>query len=188
MNNLKQDDKVIIHSYKHDGSMHRIWKNSTVIKETEDVLIIYNSRTKVIESSGRVWYSKEPAIVYFFKNQWFNIISMLRKEGIFYYCNISSPYLYDGEAVKYIDYDLDLKVFPDFSYKILDRNEFKYHSNLMEYPKELIKILEEELKTLISWVNNRKQPFIHEVVKKEYESYKIRNKINIKKVNKREGD
>src|SRR5690554_4874846 len=127
MKQLKPQQRVIIHSYKHDGSLHRVWKNSVVIKNTDDTLIVYNNKTKVIESSGRVWYSKEPAVVYFFKDQWFNIISMVREDGIYYYCNLSSPYLYDGEAVKYIDYDLDVKVYPNFSYKILDRNEYKYH-------------------------------------------------------------
>ena len=30
-----------------------------------------------------------------------------------YYCNMASPYYLDEEALKYIDYDLDVKVFTD---------------------------------------------------------------------------
>lgn len=171
-NNMKQLERgevVIIHSYKHNGHIHRVWKKSIVIKETDDLLIVYNDRTKVIESSGRRWYSREPAIVYFYKKRWFNIIAMLREDGIYFYCNLSSPYLYDGEAIKYIDYDLDLKVYPDFKYKILDRKEFKYHAQLMNYSKEIKSAVEDELDILVGWLKKRRDPFNHTEIFKQYE-------------------
>ena len=36
---------------------------------------------------------------------------MIRDNGISYYCNLASPFVLDKEALKYIDYDLDVKVF-----------------------------------------------------------------------------
>lgn len=38
---------------------------------------------------------------------------MIRDNGVSYYCNLASPYVMDEEALKYIDYDLDVKVFAD---------------------------------------------------------------------------
>ena len=38
---------------------------------------------------------------------------MIREEGVSYYCNLASPFVLDNEALKYIDYDLDVKVFKD---------------------------------------------------------------------------
>ena len=35
---------------------------------------------------------------------------MIRDNGISYYCNMASPYYLDKEALKYIDYDLDVKI------------------------------------------------------------------------------
>ena len=58
---------------------------------------------------------------------------MLRKDGVYFYCNLSSPFVYDQEAIKYIDYDLDVKVFPNSSYKVLDEDEYKRHTVEMEY-------------------------------------------------------
>ena len=58
------------------------------------------------------------------------IISMIRKTGVYYYCNLASPSLYDGEAIKNIDYDLDVKLYPDRSYQILDENEYAAHGAL----------------------------------------------------------
>ena len=50
---------------------------------------------------------------------------MLREEGVYYYCNLSSPFAYDSEALKYIDYDLDIKVYPDMTYTLLDEDEYE---------------------------------------------------------------
>lgn len=38
---------------------------------------------------------------------------MIRENGVSYYCNLASPFVLDNEALKYIDYDLDVKVFAD---------------------------------------------------------------------------
>lgn len=173
---LRPNKSVQIHSYKHDGSVHRVWKTSKVVEVNENYLITYNYRTKVIEASGRGWYTREPAICFFFPNKWYNIIAMLKKDGIHYYCNLSSPYLFDGEAIKYIDYDLDVKVFPNYRFNILDRNEYRYHAKLMEYPKEVKEIVKEELTVLITSIKKRENPFKHQNIFKIYENIK-ENKV-----------
>ena len=53
------------------------------------------------------------------------MITQLKKDGVYYYCNLASPALYDREAIKYIDYDLDIKVFPDDSLIHLDEDDKK---------------------------------------------------------------
>ena len=47
--------------------------------------------------------------------------------GIYYYCNLSSPFVCDEEALKYIDYDLDIKVYPNGKYHLLDEDEYEQH-------------------------------------------------------------
>ena len=61
--------------------------------------------------------------------------------------------------LKYIDYDLDLKVFPDMSYTLLDEDEYDQHKREMGYPEVIDKILEEMLNKLISWIKQRRGPF-----------------------------
>jgi protein associated with RNAse G/E len=112
------NNKVILHSYKHDGTLHRVWKNETILDETNEYIIIANKRTRVVESTGRFWYTREPSVAIFFKNHWFNVIGIIKKTGLCFYCNLSSPILQDDEALKYIDYDLDVKVNEDFTYNI----------------------------------------------------------------------
>lgn len=163
--------KILIHCYKHDGSIHRCWSKGFVLDETNEHIISINNRTLVTEADGRMWYTREPAICYFPKDKWFNVICMIRKTGVYYYCNIASPTLYDGEALKYIDYDLDLKVFPDGNYRILDEEEYEQHARTMGYSKELDYILKKQLSILIELAKKQAGPFNPEFTKHWYHIY-----------------
>ena len=174
---LKKNSIVKIHSYKHDKKIHRVWNNVTVLDFNDEVLIVGNYKARVVESNGRYWNTKEPAICFFYNNEWFNVIAMMKEDGIHYYCNISSPYVYDDEAIKYIDYDLDLRVDSKFNYRILDKDEYKYHAKIMEYPEKLKVVIESSLDKVIDMVKRRVGPFDLEVVMKYYNEYK---KVNSK--------
>ena len=178
MNKMEIGGKYVIHCYKHNGHIHKIWEEAVLLDIQENCLVFGNDRTKVIESDGRSWKTREPAIMYFFTDKWFNIIGQYKKDGIQFYCNIASPFLIDANAVKYIDYDLDLRVFPDGSFKVLDRGEYNYHKKQMHYSRELDSILRDELTNLIELVRNKKWPFVHIIccnlsMKFSYQSFSI---------------
>lgn len=162
---------VKIKSYKHNGSLHRVWDSSIILKGNEKVIIGANDKTIVTEGNGRSWITREPAICYFHAEHWFNIIGMLRNDGIHYYCNISSPFVFENNSIKYIDYDLDLKVFPDMTYNVLDEDEYEEHKIQMNYPKELDEILYRSIDQLIYMVHQRKGPFSPGYIDQWYERF-----------------
>ena len=171
MKNPKAGEVIEIQSYKHNGAIHRVWEETTVLKSTSSMLIGANDRVLVTENDGRTWFTREPAIAYFTANYWFNVICMLRNDGVHYYSNIGSPFVLDEGAVKYIDYDLDIKVFPDMTYKILDEDEFIEHKQLMNYPVVLERILYKQLGILEQWILQRKGPFAPDFTERWYEQY-----------------
>ena len=152
--NIKVGDKLQIHCYKHDGSLHRKWDEAVVL-----------------DSDGKIWKTREPAVMFFFKDRWFNIIGQLKDYGIYFYCNIATPVLIDNKIIKYIDYDLDLRVFPNGSFKILDRMEYKYHRKQMHYSNRLDFILKYELGNLIDMVRVREMPFDKDTINNYYRKY-----------------
>ena len=173
---LEVGRKYEIHSYKHDGKIHRAWDEAVLLEIHDDYLLFGNERTKVTESDGRTWRTKEPAVLYFFYKEWYNIIGQYKKNGVYYYCNMASPFIMEDNTIKYIDYDLDLRVFPDGSFKVLDRGEYKYHKALMNYPEKLDKILKSELTELIDTVRVKTGPFEPGIVEKKCNLYnKIKN-------------
>ncbi|MGF2145741.1 nucleoside tri-diphosphate phosphatase [Vagococcus fluvialis] len=167
----KEGEFITIQSYKHDGSLHRTWRDTMVLKTSECSIIGMNDHTLVTESDGRRWVTREPAILYFHTKYWFNIIAMIRDKGVSYYCNLASPYVLDEEALKYIDYDLDIKVFPDGEKRLLDVDEYEVHSKQMNYPDEIDFVLKENVKILVDWINNEKGPFSDEYIKVWHERY-----------------
>lgn len=167
----KEGDTIQIHSYKHNGLIHRVWDETTILKSSKNCIIGGNDRTVVTESDGRTWITREPAICYFHAKHWFNVIGMLREDGVHYYCNISSPFVWDNEAVKYIDYDLDIKVFPDMTYTLLDEDEYEQHSKQMNYPEVIDGILRKNVNVLMQWIHQRKGPFAPEFIDEWYERY-----------------
>ena len=181
MDKLKRGDKLKIQCYKHNGKIHREWDEAIFLDEKEDYLIFGNMKTMVTEAEGNTWRTKEPAIMYFFKNEWYNIICQLKKDGIYYYCNIATPFLIEDNTIKYIDYDLDLRIFPNGEYKILDKMEYKYHKKIMNYSDDLDKVVNDGLKTLIKKYKKNSEYFNADINReycKLYKEIKNGNKKN----------
>ena len=173
MKNMKVGDNYTVHCYKHDGHIYNSYEYSILLDVNKDYMIFGNNNVKVTEEDGSVWHTKEPAIIFYYKDKWYNVIVQFKKTGVYYYCNIASPTIIEGKVIKYIDYDLDLRGFPDGSYKVLDKSEYEYHKKKMKYPKEIDIIVKNELNNLIELYKNRVGVFDIETVKKYYEKYML---------------
>lgn len=170
----KVGSMVYIQSYKYNGSLHRTWSKGYVLKSEGTQTIVVTYKTWVIESDGRRWYTREPAICFFYEDRWYNVISMIRKSGIYYYCNIATPSIYDGESIKNIDLDLDIKVYPDYHYDILDEDEFLDHQVAMSYDEDVIHIAEEATKELSQMIKRKEFPFDHVKIMDLFDEYRVR--------------
>lgn len=154
MYKLNKGDKLQIQCYKHDGKIHRCWDEAVVLDIKKNYIVFGNERTLVTEAGGNTWRTKEPAVMFFFKDKWYNIIVQLKKEGVTYYCNIASPFIIEDGTIKYIDYDLDLRIFSNGSFKILDKQEYKYHKKKMHYSDDLDIVIRHSLSELITDYQN----------------------------------
>ncbi len=171
MEKLEVGSRLQIHCYKHNGKIHRTWDEAIVLDIKDDLLICGNNRVTVTEKDGRNHKTREIAIIFFYTKRWFNVFAQFKKQGLYYKCNIATPYLIDDNIIKFIDYDLDLKVFPDGTFRVLDRNEYKYHKIKMKYSEDLDKILQSELTELINMKRAEVGPFNKNVIEKYYEKY-----------------
>ena len=100
-----------------------------------------------------------------------NVIGQLKYDGIYYYCNLASPFVIEDKTIKYIDYDLDLRVFPDGAFKVLDRGEYNYHKKKMNYPNSIDKIVRDDLTNLIDLVRKKEFPFNRGIIDNYYNMY-----------------
>jgi protein associated with RNAse G/E len=160
-----------IQSYKHDGTLHRCWERNYVLLDDEDFFVTVNHRTKVTESNGRRWYSKEPAVSFFSKKHWFNAIGMIKDRGVVFYINIASPTLLHNGILKYIDYDLDYKLFPDGYIMSLDQREFERHAIQYQYSDELKKVLNLTAEKVLKMLQEREFPFQMHKIQELYQLF-----------------
>jgi uncharacterized protein len=73
--------------------------------------------------------------------------------------------------LKYIDYDLDIKVYPDMTFHLLDEDEYERHRREMKYPEVIDQILKQNVEKLIKWIKQRKGPFAPDFIDTWYEKY-----------------
>lgn len=155
---------LAIKSFKHDGTLHRTWDRGLVLENNDDYIVVAAKRAKVIETDGRSWFTKEPAVTIFSKKEWWNVICMLKNDGICYYCNIASPSLIDDGYIKYIDYDLDAKLFSNNEIRVLDEKEYKSHKRTYCYSPDLDKVLKITMDNIINKMKNRVFPFCDDII------------------------
>ena len=162
---------IYIQSFKHDKRLHRTWSSGTVLDVDDEKIVLITYKTWVVEGDGRKWFTREPAICFYYFDRWYNVISMIRNKGIYYYCNLASPSVYDGESSKNIDYDLDVKLFPDGSHIVLDEDEFELHQKQMGYSDSLIEIVEAEKDRLVERVKTQNSPFDEKLIYDYFDDY-----------------
>lgn len=166
-----KDRWVQIHSFKHNGQLHRYWEKNYVLDENDKFFIVASNRTRVVEADGRCWFTHEPAITIFSKNDWYNVIAMLKEDGVCYYCNIASPSIEDDGKIKYIDYDLDLKLYPDGNIKVLDEKEYEKHKSKYKYDQRLDLVLRKEVEKIYHLMETRSYPFDDKEIYRLYEVF-----------------
>ncbi|WP_339022572.1 DUF402 domain-containing protein [Spiroplasma endosymbiont of Crioceris asparagi] len=141
MKGIKPGDKLLVHAYKHNGVVYRSWERPLLIEKNEEHVILYNDKVVINEKKGTKWVAKEPALWFFPHDKWFNILCMFKNGCYEFYCNLASPYIYEENTIKFIDYDLDVKVYKDFSYRILDLVEFNRNRIKWEYGPKIVEII-----------------------------------------------
>ena len=85
-------------------------------------------------------------------------------------------YIIEDNTIKYIDYDLDLRIFPSGEYKILDKLEYNYHKRIMKYSDDLDLIINKSLEELIEYYKKHFFPFLKDKNVEYYNQY-----LNLKK-------
>ena len=155
------NQQVTINSRKFDGKIHKSWK-AELISETDELLTfegVFESEVKHpllgVIRRGTVSYE------YYWKNDWFNVFRFHESEGDLrnFYCNINLPPKFENGVLDYIDLDIDVLVWKDFSHQIIDLDEFDAHALKYNYSNELRRQVELTLQKLLLMIDRKQFPF-----------------------------
>ncbi|TDV24456.1 hypothetical protein BCF59_0427 [Mycoplasmopsis mustelae] len=158
---------VNVQAYKHDGFLYRQWTNAKVIFHNKKHVVLALRGTRVLESrnSAKGWKYKDDAIWFLPKRSLYNTIVLLKKGvGSLYYTNIASYPIFEDNTIKFIDYDLDLKSYPNKDLQIVDKEEFKTNSNKFNYSHRLKEKIFNEITEVVNLYNNEAYFFNEEII------------------------
>lgn len=190
---MKIKQKIAVHAYKYNGWLYRSYEFPKIIDITPDFICLNLTKTRIISQNddGRNFHSTviKDSLWFFFPDKWYNLIVTKKIEGkLNYYFNMASPYIFEEDAIKYYDFDLDIQIFDIDQKKIkqLDHNEFVANQVTYGYPKELVKKIIETQKQLTKDLKSNmfQEIFNIEQLEKYMEIAKrLDNKKTINKVN-----
>lgn len=152
---------ITVRTFKYDGTEHRRWRAQ--IAQRKGSLIILDAKfEKEIQHPLLGTIAPETqSIEYYWLDRWYNIFRFVEPAGALrnFYCNVNVPPVFEDDVLSYIDLDIDILVAPDFSYSILDEDEFMANAERFSYPVEIRERSQEALKELINLIETRAFPF-----------------------------
>lgn len=145
------DSAIVVRVLNHDGAEYRTWP-ARVVEQAGPLIILdavfdHEIQHDFLGTITPGTTSKE----YYWLDRWYNIFRFSDR----FYCNVTKPPTFDGAVLTYVDLDIDILVESDFSYRILDVEDFDARS----YPAEVKQNAQKALDEVISLVESKAYPF-----------------------------
>ena len=141
--------------------LHRTWNAEVIRQEGSLVVLDAEFSEEVVHDLLGTIASGTQSLEYYWLDRWYNIFRFAQPDGKLrnYYCNVNVPARFDGETLSYVDLDLDILVDPDFSYTVLDVEDFERNAEHYGYTQEVQANARQALKELVSMIEARAFPF-----------------------------
>lgn len=154
-------ERVTVNVQKFDGTEHRSWE-ATLVQQLDSLIILEGVFEGEVEHHlmGRIT-SGTSSVEYYWRDRYYNVFRLTEKSGKFrsFYCNISTPAELSNGVLTYVDLDIDVLVEPDFSYRVIDLDDFEANVTAQGYSEEIQNQAHEALAELISAIEARQFPF-----------------------------
>jgi protein associated with RNAse G/E len=151
---------------KYDGTEHRRW-HADLIRQSGSLIVLEGVFDGEIEHEmmGRIT-SGTRSVEYYWLDRCYNVFRLTEKEGTFrsFYCNIGTPAVLAEKVLTYVDLDIDVLVEPDFSYRVIDLDEFEANIVTLGYSQEVQSQARTALAELVTLIEERQFPFSVEVL------------------------
>ena len=152
---------MIVRSYKYDGLLHRTWAAELIHREGSLIVLDAKFPEEIIHDLLGTIASGTHSLEYYWLDRWYNIFRFAQPDGELrnYYCNVNVPPTFAGEILSYVDLDLDILVAPDFSYQVLDEEDFQSNAQTYRYPDEVQQNARRAVEELVEMIRARAFPF-----------------------------
>lgn len=155
------ENLVKINSRKFDGKIHKTWTATFLSKKNSLLTFIGKFEEEINHQYLGVIRRGTVSYEFYWLDCWFNVFRFHEPNGDLrnFYCNINVPPKFENNVLDYVDLDIDVLVWKNFTVEVLDLDEFAENSLKFNYSPEIKLKAEESLKKLRELIENRKFPF-----------------------------
>ena len=153
--------QITINSRKYDLSIRRTW-TCKLIERNDPLIVVVGEFDRDVEHPGlgsirRGTVSYE----YYWLDRWYNIFRFHEPDGALrnYYCNVAMPPTFAHGVLDYVDLDIDIVVWPDNNYEVVDRDDFERNVLKYGYPDEIKQKAEQSIDEMIRMIERCEFPF-----------------------------
>ena len=156
-----QNQVCTINARKFDGSIHRTWTCRFAEQKSSLLTFIGEFEKEVKHKDLGVIRPKTISYEFYWTDRFYNIFRFHEPDGNLrnFYCNINLPPTFKDGVLDYIDLDIDVLVWKNLDYKILDMDEFDFHCRKFSYPADIVEKAEQTLNELLELIKNKSFPF-----------------------------
>ncbi|MBX3065961.1 MAG: DUF402 domain-containing protein [Anaerolineae bacterium] len=149
-------------TFKFDRRVHYTFpatltsRNDTVIRANYPIGTVIQHHTRGLEFIEN--YNTD---LWAWTDRWYNVFVNTYADGSLYgfYCNIAMPAELHDSELRWIDLDLDVRIFADGRYEILDEDEFEEHRLKYGYPKDVQEKAQSAVQEILDLARRRQEPF-----------------------------
>lgn len=163
---MVQSKIITINARKYNNLIHRSWNCKLLEESPAHWLFVGEFDSEIRHPKLGIIRRGTISYEYYWKNKWFNVFRFHEPEGElkFYYCNINMPPKFENNVLDYVDLDIDVLVQRDFTFEILDEDEFNENTVLFNYPKKLKMQVQKSLEELLKIIEMKSFPFNFETI------------------------
>ncbi len=158
---IESDAPVVVRACKHDGRVHRSWTARLRHKRGNLLILDAEFDTEIRHPLLGVIAAGTKSVEYYWTDRWYNVFRFAHTDGTLrnFYCNVNTPAEFADGTLTFTDLDIDVLVAPDFSYQVLDEDEFARHTIEFNYDEKLQRTARTALAELITLIEARHFPF-----------------------------
>jgi len=150
-----------VRTHKYDGAEHRRWAARLLTFEPPLVILDAEFDQDIEHDLLGTIASGTLSTEYYWLDRWYNVFRFSNGDRSLrsFYCNLNLPPTFDGELLSYVDLDIDVLVQPDFSFQVLDLDDFERNAQTYNYPDHLRQNVDHALEDLIRLIETKSFPF-----------------------------
>jgi protein associated with RNAse G/E len=154
-------EQITVNSRKYDLSIRRRWTGK-LVERNDPLIVIVGEFDRDVEHPGlgsisRGTISRE----YYWLDRWYNVFRFHEPDGKLrnFYCNVAMPPTLADGVLEYVDLDIDIVVWPDEIYEVVDRDDFETNAVKFGYSEDVRRQAENSVDELIRLIESREFPF-----------------------------